>query len=164
MSDTDPERIKQVGAIETLAAPSHQALRTLHTYWLAKKDTRFAPPRSAIRPEELRPLLPTMALAEVIGEPPRFRFRLFGTGLVEAYGEDVTGRFSDEIDLDWIGDRIHEEARKVVDERRISVALIRFVKATDGRYLQYERVLLPLSDDGETVNMLLLGYVMERAY
>jgi hypothetical protein len=164
MNDTDAKDTRQVAAFERLPAPSHQALKSLHTYWAAKKDARFAPPRSAIRLEELQPLLPMIALAEVAGASQRFHFKLFGTGLVEAYGEDVTGRFSDEIDLDWIGDRIHEEARNVVDERRISVARIRFVKTSDGRYLQYERVLLPLSDDGETVNMLLLGYVMERAY
>lgn len=151
----------QTGSLTRLSTP-HQALRALHSYWLSKKGSRIAPPRAAIWPDELRALLPNIALVEVIGTPPRFRFRLFGSNLVDAYGEDITGRFADEVDLDGIGCRIHDDATSVVRERRASVAQIAY-KTGDGRHLQYERVLLPLSDDGETVNMILIGYAIERA-
>ena len=55
------------------------------------------PPRSAIRPDEIVKQLPSVALLDVVGDPPRFRFRLFGTQLVAAYGQDLTGKFVDEI-------------------------------------------------------------------
>jgi len=152
------------GAVEPLPAPSYDRLKELHAYWLAKKGDRAAPARAAIRPEEIPRLLPYLALLDVLGEPPRFRIRLFGTGLVRTYGEDLTGRFADEIDLDTVGPDIVAQLTALVRECRPVVARVRFTKAADGRHLQYERIALPLSDDGGTVNMILAGYVAERAF
>jgi len=84
---------------QELLEPTHRSLKDLHAYWLSKKGSRNAPPRSAIRHDEIVNLLPTIALLDVVGEPPRFRFRLFGTRLVAAYGQDLTGKFVDEIDV-----------------------------------------------------------------
>jgi hypothetical protein len=40
----------------------------------------------------------------------------------------------------------------------------KFLKDTDDRYIAYERIALPLSADGESVNMILGGYYVERAF
>src|SRR5690242_1319194 len=75
----------QPGVIEEISAPNHKSLNDLYAYWLAKRGSRIGPSRSVIRPEDLAPLLPNLALADVVGDPPRFRFRLFGTNLARAY-------------------------------------------------------------------------------
>src|SRR5579872_2333958 len=96
--DISKVRRADAGNIELLSEPGHQSLRNLHAYWLLKKGAAIAPPRTAIDPAEILPLLPNVALLDVIGHPPRFRFRLFGTALAAAYGQDVTGQFLDQID------------------------------------------------------------------
>ncbi len=153
--------------VEPIAAPSHALLKDLHAYWLRKKGDGAAPPRAAIRPEEMpRQLLPQIAILDVIPPPPgfRFRFRLFGTALVRAYGDDLTGRFADEIDFGEAGPALLAQLTDVGRECRPAMARVRLVKASDGRYIQYERVALPLSDDGRAANMILAGYVAERAF
>jgi hypothetical protein len=156
-------RVTQPGIVEELPEPSHKSLKALHAYWLSKKGSRIAPPRSAIKPAEIASLLPTIALIDVIGEPPRFCFRLFGTGLAAAYGRDLTGKFLDEIDIDSIDTKILRQAENMVRNCRVRVARDRFTKR-DGRHIEYERISLPLSNDGSTVNMILVGYFIETAY
>lgn len=135
----------------------------LHAYWLSKKGSRLAPPRSAINPAEIVSLLPIIALLDAIGDPLRFRIRLFGTGLCAAYGQDLTGKFLDEIDLSSIGADIVRHAERVVREFRVHIGRSRFT-TRNGRHIEYERIALPLSNDGGTVNMILVGHVVERAY
>ena len=53
---------------------------------------------------------------------------------------------------------------EVVRERRPNVLRAKLAKETDNRYLRYERIALPLSADGETVNMILCGHHVERAF
>ncbi len=139
-------------------------MRQLHAYWLSKKGAARAPPRSAIRPEEMVPLLPSLALVDVIGDPPRLRVRLFGTKLVSAYGEDITGQFTDEIDLDTIGPDLDAQMKQVARDWRPHVVRVQLSKAEDRRRIEYERIWLPLSADGTTVNMLLGGIDVEVAY
>ena len=151
-------------AVEELAEPRHPALRQLFAYWLSKKGSARAPARSAIHPEEIVSLLPNLALVDVIGDPPRFRVRLFGTKLAEAYGEDITGKFTDEIDLNTIAPHLDSQLKRVVRECRPHVMRVLLTKTEDKRRIEYERIWLPLSADGETVNMLLGGIAIELAY
>jgi hypothetical protein len=155
----------QAGSFEELAQSSFPSLRNLHDYWRAKKGERIAPPRSAIRPEDIPALLSHIALFDVIGDPPRLRYRVFGTGLVKAYGQDLTGKFVDEVDLgrDSVKDMLACTVM-VVRECRIHISRSRFTKEGDKRRIEYERILLPLSEDGKTVNMILCGYAIEKAY
>jgi hypothetical protein len=139
-------------------------LRQLYAYWLSKKGTARAPPRSAIEPAEIVGLLPNLALVDVVGDLPRFRVRLFGTKLVAAYGQDITGKFTDEIDLDTIGPDLEAQMRRVVRDWRPHVVRVQLKRADDRRRIEYERVWLPLSADGKTVNMLLGGVAVEIAY
>ena len=97
-------------------------LRQLHDYWLAKKGQRLAPARSDISPADMRKLLPHVFLLEVVGCPRRFKFRLAGTEVVERYGEELTGRFLDEIDLDEVGTEILGEYERATREAQRSVA------------------------------------------
>jgi len=43
------------------------------------------------------------------------------------------------------------------------IRLTGFASRAVYRYLEYERIAQPLSADGETVNMILRGYHVERA-
>ena len=72
-------------------------LRQLFLYWDEKRGQRRAPPRDEIDPAGMFGFLPNVFLIDVEAEPRRYRVRLMGTILVNWYGQDVTGRYIDEI-------------------------------------------------------------------
>ena len=150
------------GTVEQLTEPQDQTLQTLLSYWREKRGERTAPSRADIEPERLAPLLPYLALYDVLDGD--FRVRLFGTGLVLAYDGNITGKLMSDCDLNGINSQLAEQLAEVVRERRPNVLRAKFAKKTDNRYLKYERIALPLSADGETVNMILCGYHVERAF
>jgi hypothetical protein len=82
------------GTIEEVPEPTHESLKNVHAYWLTKRGFRIAPPWSVMQLQsEMAAFLSDIALIEVVGDPPRFRYRLCGTRVTEAYGEDVTSEF-----------------------------------------------------------------------
>jgi hypothetical protein len=131
-------------------------LRELYRYWRLKRGDRQAPCRADIHPEEIRPILPHILLLDIVGDVPRLKYRLAGSEFAHIYGAEVTGKFLDEIDFDGMRDLIIADYFKVVKECRPSWTRWSFAK-DDGRWLEYERLTLPLSQDGQTVNMLLAG-------
>jgi hypothetical protein len=152
-----------MGTIERRAACRSPTLRALAAYWNGKRLGRAMPPRAAIHPEEMVPWLPNLMLLDVIGDLPRFRVRLFGTGLVHAYGGEITGRWMDECDLNSVTAQLVEQMIEVVRNGAPNVVHARYTKVHDGRYLDYERIALPLSADGKRVNMILCGYAIKYA-
>jgi hypothetical protein len=71
-------------------------IRSLHEWWLAQRDDDI-PDRAALRPEELKPMLPYMLVSEVVHNPFRIRYRLAGTVVAAVTGMDVTGRYLHEL-------------------------------------------------------------------
>jgi len=128
-------------------------LQKLYDYWLRKRGTRFAPKRADMNPEDLKYILSYMYILDVRGPPYRFRFRLAGTDLVREYGGEVTGKFADEIDLDEVGNLILDEYASVARDGRPIATHWHYTK-NDGRELEYEHLILPLSADGKKIDML----------
>jgi len=144
------------------AAPTTAVAQQLLAYWRSKLNGRKAPRREDILPEELGSLLPWVILIDVVGIPPKFRVRLAGTGVVREYGMEMTGRFLDDLDMGAARERSLEDHRRAVRECCPVVGRFDF-KTRDGRWVTYERITLPLSADGDTVNMLLCGARMHGA-
>lgn len=144
------------------ATPTSPVRQQLLAYWQSKLNGRKAPRREDILPEELGALLPWVVLLDVVGTPSRFRVRLAGTGVVREYGAEMTGQFLDDVDLGVARDRSLDDHRRAVSEFRPVVGTFEF-KKRDGRWMSYERIALPLSADGKTVNMLLCGARMHGA-
>jgi hypothetical protein len=70
----------------------------LHGYWRSKLRGRAMPAPADIDPTEIRQLLPSIIIAEYVGQPVRVRYRLVGTLQVYYNGLDFTGLYLDEID------------------------------------------------------------------
>lgn len=135
----------------------------LTEYWTEKKAGRIAPARRDIEPADLRDLLPNVFLVDVERHPTRFRFRLVGTEIVEAYGIDATGRFLDDLDFSDRAPSVIAHYAAAVTTREPSCHSVQFTRGS-GRHLSYERVILPLSADGVSVDMLLGGICFDEAY
>jgi hypothetical protein len=69
----------------------------------------------------------------------------------------------DNCDLNYITEQLEEQMLEVVRNGAPNVIDARFAKIADARYLDYERIALPLSNDGKHVNMILCGYALNRA-
>ena len=150
-------------SVEPLSAPEDASLKELYTYWLAKRGQQAAPPKSAINPSELKSLLSHIGIMDVVGTPPSFHVRLFGTSLASAYGEDITGRNRDELDLNGVSQKIRVFLERAVHECQPQSFRAQYTKET-GRHLKYEQINLPLSDDGKKVNRLLIGIAVQHAF
>ena len=127
--------------------------REILRYWLSKRRKPQLPSREAIDPAEIVPQLPNVMLIDIEYQPLRFRFRLVGTYLVRVYGREYTGRYLDELDLDDHHRAItcdYKDAAECGIPRCDEYAYV----MENNRYRHFERLLLPLSADGCTVNML----------
>ena len=100
-------------------------------------------------------------LIEVLTEAsPRFQIRLHGSNLVEHHGGDLTGKMMDELPS--------TERRRLVIESFTQVATADEPVHThrkfllDNKWVEYEAIILPLSNDGTIINMLLVGQVYAR--
>lgn len=128
-------------------------LRRLSALWNEKRGMRFAAARADMDPATLRFILGNVLLVDVLREPLRFRYRLVGTNLVVRTGFDPTGKLVDE----HPEPEFRREALKVYHqmiETRVPYQA-RFDQAFDGRTRRFEVLLLPLSSDGETIDMIL---------
>jgi hypothetical protein len=137
----------------TIQALGDPDLRTLYAYWASKCDNRAMPRRADINPREICSLLPDIFIVEV-HHPLRFRFRLVGSMICKRWSQDNTGRWLDDLDYDGVLETVLEEYANVVRTGTPRCDIADFV-GENGRYLHYRRLLLPLSEDGITPNMLL---------
>jgi hypothetical protein len=134
-------------------------LKALESYWRSKWQGGVLPGRRDIDPWEMRAFLDQVFIVTVTQNPMRFWFRLVGTGVNDGYGEELTGRYVDEIDLDAVQKEILDEYRTATIEARPVYSRWDYVK-DDQTHLRYERLLLPLSSDGRSVDVLLGGAVL----
>lgn len=146
-----------------MVQPVHPELRKILAYWLSKKGDRLAPSRGDIDPAEIVQLLPYVGLVDVLRGPLRFRYRLAGTEIVRSYGQELAGRYLDEIDLNGHQSEIIAEYKEVAERGDAACATWDYTRH-DGRHLRYERLALPLSSDAKTVDMLFGGGVFDIAH
>ena len=116
-------------------------------YWAQKRGKRLMPSRRDINPVEIpRQTLPNLQIIDVIDGGARFRYRLLGTATVEAYGEDFTGRYPDEMFPADLRDFIHGIYRQVCNWKTPVFLSNRYITAK-GFGLASKRIYMPLSDD-----------------
>jgi hypothetical protein len=132
----------------------HPDLRRLHGYWLARRGDRPLPRRADIDPLDLPWLLGDLLLIDVLREPLNFRFRVFGTAIVQMAGFDVTGKTLDQFPLDDMRGPLRTSYEAAVAARRPLAVSRRFHR--DRYYFDYESLILPLGD-GDEVSQLLIG-------
>jgi hypothetical protein len=70
----------QIGA-PAAAARSHEQL---FAYWASRRQGAKLPSRRDLHPGDIKRLLPTLSLIDVVRDPLDFRVRLAGTGLYDA--------------------------------------------------------------------------------
>ena len=141
--------------VERRIASCHETVREVMAYWRSKRADRSMPKRADIDPAELKAYLPSITLVDVVLDERRFVYRLVGTHEVAGRGVDPTGRS--------VRDAYYAESLEtalgcyeyVVRERRPFCFAEPYMTADDWEEHE-DTVYRPLSEDGETVSMILM--------
>jgi hypothetical protein len=128
-------------------------VRQAYEYWLGKCVRGRLPGRADLRPEELRAALPYIFLVDVTRDPLGFRFRLVGTRITEWAGQEFTGVAVDEPAYGAQWRRVFDTYAAVVESRRPQLDIWDAPWASR-EFVRYERLIAPLSSDGQTIDML----------
>jgi hypothetical protein len=134
-----------------------EELRFLLRFWQHARSGSSMPPVSAIDPLVLKPVLGNIIILDVLEDGADFRFRLFGTAVVEAARFDWTGRTVDDMrrTLKGPGPAFYLAGYRALLRRReplltVSPAMVIF----KGR--SWVRLILP-HGDGDRVQRILVG-------
>ena len=131
-----------------------EELIRLYRYWLDKCGDRLMPARADINPLEFAFAIGRVSLVDVVPGPRRFRYRLVSTAITNRLGYEMTNKFTSDIPDD--------DTRRYVEElygRVIDVRTPLFEKSTrtfDGKTWQHEALAMPLSADGQTIEMIMI--------
>lgn len=124
-----------------------------YDYWCARRGARRFPARGDIAPEDMRSFLAQVLLIDVSHEPLDFVYRVFGSGIAAAHGADLTSKSVAAIRPPEFAMVIREQYEEVI-ARRVPV-LHQVVYSPRRHHIDYLRITMPLSTDGETIDMLL---------
>jgi hypothetical protein len=124
-----------------------------YAYWQGKLSGRRMPSRKDLEPTEIPELLANIVLVDVSHDPLDFRYRLIGTAIVERIAFDYTGKRFTEIAHQQPGSKVWETAARICEERAPLTSDIPYV-GPDQWVRGYRDLYLPLSDDGDRVNMI----------
>jgi hypothetical protein len=143
-------------------AACHETVRKLYDYWSAKRGGRAMPRRADIDPADVKRYLPMMMLVDVTADERRFVYRLVGTGEVANRGGDPTGKSVQEA---FFGGSVEEALAcyEYVVRNRAPFCYRGDYAAPDGRIETDDILYLPLSENGDSVNMILV-YSHSYAY
>jgi hypothetical protein len=133
-------------------------LQRIFAYWQSKRGNRAMPRRADLDPTEIPPhLLPGITLVDVVPDRRRYVYRLVGTMEVEVRGYDPTGK---SVGQAYFGENAEDATAcydRVVETRAPVLDPQPFLERRRG-YQGAESLFLPLSNDGRTVNMILVFF------
>lgn len=132
---------------------SNPQLRAFHDLWASKRRDGRLPARADFDIDELKPFLGRVAILDVVDGGRDFRFRLYGTTILDQYKREMTGKLASEFRPDFVRP-IMKGYKAAYDTKRPHVDRID-IDAPDMHYV-WDRIVLPLAGDGETVDMLLV--------
>lgn len=130
-------------------------LHRIYDYWLEKKADRVMPARGDIRPEEIPNILPFIALAEHVKDVDRFRYRIAGQETSRVHGAGIKERFLDTLRPEKFGSLLQIHLKFVVENKCPTLARWTFTSKLEPTE-DYNVIRLPLSDDGEIVDHILM--------
>ncbi|MBS0273195.1 MAG: PAS domain-containing protein [Proteobacteria bacterium] len=144
---------------------SKPALAFLKDYWDAKRGQRAMPSRAGINPAEMKQHIRAIVLVDALPGYADFRYRMIGSDVTEYMLGDATGktvreamvRFGEEHGAGAVAAYAHMAQNRLVMRLYGSAAWL------GHPHLDFDSIHLPLSDDGEHVNMIISAVVFEPA-
>ena len=149
-----PESVTRLSSIEDC----RPELQQIHAHWDGLRGQRRMPARKDFDPIAVRSLLRHLMLIDVFADAPlerRFRVRLHGTAQVDYQKVDWTGAFIHEKTDKASADRLCAVGDQIITTRDPWMSTGGLYWMPDKPFSKFETILLPMSDDDDTVNMIL---------
>jgi hypothetical protein len=151
-----PDAAEPITEAAFIDAPRDPRIKALHAYWEGLRGGRAMPARSDVDPAAIPSLLPNIILYEV-APGGGYRVRLVGEEVVRFSGYNATGTQAGA----GMPPRAAEMTTRILDavttERAPKFRVGKAHWQPDKAYRDFEACFLPLSADGETVNIVLGG-------
>lgn len=141
-------------------------LAQMYAYWQQKCGDRLMPSRADIDPVGMRAFLPNTMLVDVLTTPmgeKKFRVRLVGTHIVNGYGSEFTGKYIEEINLGDQLDIIINSCMEIVNAKAPHFLAGKLHLEDTNELISFERLGVPLSSDGDNVNIILMAASVLRS-
>jgi hypothetical protein len=123
----------------------------LHRYWSRLRGDRIAPRWMEVDPGELRQILSFIVVCDFRRDPFDIHFRIVGTAVVEAYGEDFRDRNLRDLEATGGHELWCRIYRRIIAEARPGYGRY-FLAQDSGSMLCADTGIFPLSSDGRTVD------------
>ncbi len=133
-------------------------LRRLRDDWEARRNGREMPSRADFDVLDLKYIIGKLVLFDVARDPLRYQCRLHGTAIVRRVGYEMTGKTIDEIPSPALRAKMQAHFARVV-EGRAPIVEMRVRETLDEGTVDCEVLVLPLSSNGRSVDMLMVGMV-----
>ncbi|MEJ1969180.1 MAG: PAS domain-containing protein [Rhizomicrobium sp.] len=142
-----------------LEALENAVTRTATNYWRMLRGARNLPPRAALSPRDMRAILRNVVLLRLIDGGRDYEYRIVGDMFAWAYDKQFRGLCLSQVEkaAPEHGARmrgLYEHVRATAVPLAIQGWVGRDVP--DSNFVYYETVLLPLGDDGQTVDHILV--------
>jgi len=138
---------------EPLPEIIHPRLRLLLAFWNDRRGSGTMPTSAAIDAIALWAWLGNLMLVEAAGEG-EFRYRVYGTGLAEYYGRDLTGKTTAALRPD-VRELVRREYAEVC--RTARPLLVIHTRRVREQPMPVEKLILPFAGDRGDVARLLAG-------
>ncbi len=137
-------------------------LRALKRYWDDKRGSREMPARADLDPMDIPEILPYLLLVDTAETLEEFRYRLIGTEACTGFDRDHTGARFAVLPRTACFDEVYGGYWRSFQERTPQY-FHGPLAPIGGDRIQFSRLTLPLSHDGQHVDMILGGIVYSGA-
>lgn len=133
----------------------------LFRYWRGKCQGCAMPARRDIDPIEMKPWLGNLLLVDFPPDPMQYRIRLDGVNLVQFYTSSREGKGVEALTSEEERRIVLPQYMAVLETKQPAYYEAEFV-TSEGIVTSQRKLLLPLSEDGLRVNMVLGGIYFDR--
>ncbi|WP_366655084.1 PAS domain-containing protein [Fodinicurvata sp. EGI_FJ10296] len=141
----------------TEAHAQEPRLGDLVEFWNECRGGRSMPSRADLDVIDLKPWLGNLILLEVRHDPLDYFYRVFGSLISQNTSRDLTGKWLSEcIDAGAAPASSRDSYNKVLSHRA-PLYQVQSQEVTPGRLWQVVRVLLPLSNENDQINHIIVG-------
>lgn len=150
-----PSRPRHAIALPEIENPLVQKALAI---WENARGSRSMPSRADMSPRVMSGLLRNTVLVRVIGAGDEFEFRIVGDAIVQAQGSSLQGMTMAQIDLvlPGYGSTLHNVYFNAYKKRIACAYSGWYVREADGRAMFHESLVMPLGDDGETADHIMV--------
>lgn len=164
---TDPAvhfRAECLAALDAIQARApHSKIREMIGLYRSIMPSDRLPGCQHFDPLAIPHLLPNVWLVDVLDGPePRFRYRLMGTRVAQAFAADITGRLFEDVHPDFANNPMRGFLVDVVATRQPHHRLGKRNAWPVSELLSVERLFLPLAGDGAHVDIVLALTIFMR--